>query len=65
MRDGFLKVMAATPDIRVADCDFNAENIIRAVGEAEAYFYRKIIVSSQMAPPRQKAGYARFFHPPV
>ena len=35
MRDGFLKVMAATPDIRVADCDFNAENIIRAVGEAE------------------------------
>ncbi len=35
MRDGFLKVMAATPDIRVADCDFNAENIIWAVGEAE------------------------------
>lgn len=35
MRDGFLKVMAATPDIRVADCDFNTENIIRAVRGAE------------------------------
>ncbi|MDE7327314.1 MAG: NAD(+) synthase [Lachnospiraceae bacterium] len=35
MRDGFLKVMVTTPDIRVADCDFNTENIIRAVREAE------------------------------
>lgn len=35
MRDGFLKVMAATPDIRVADCGFNTENIIRAVKGAE------------------------------
>ncbi len=32
MRDGFLKVMAATPDIRVADCDFNAENISGRLG---------------------------------
>lgn len=36
MRDGFLKVMAATPDIHVADCHFNTENIIRAVNGAEA-----------------------------
>lgn len=35
MRDGFIKVMAATPDIRVADCGFNTENIIKAVHAAE------------------------------
>ncbi len=28
MRDGFIKIAAATPDIRVADTEFNAENII-------------------------------------
>ncbi len=31
MRDGFLKVMAATPDIRVADCEFNTQSIIGAL----------------------------------
>lgn len=36
MRDGFLKVAAATPDIRVADCDFNTEAIQRAMRDAQA-----------------------------
>ena len=27
MRDGFIKVAAVTPDIRVADCEYNAEQI--------------------------------------
>lgn len=35
MKDGFLKVMAATPQIRVADCEFNTKNIIQALEEAE------------------------------
>ena len=35
MQDGFLKVMAATPEIRVADCEFNTERIIGALQEAE------------------------------
>lgn len=35
MQDGFLKVMAATPDIRVADCEFNTKNIIGALQEAD------------------------------
>ena len=29
MRHGFVKVAAITPDIRVADCDFNGESIIK------------------------------------
>ena len=35
MKDGFLRVAAATPEIRVADCHFNAENIIRLAKEAD------------------------------
>ena len=34
MRDGFIKVAAATPKIRVADCDYNAGEIVRLCREA-------------------------------
>ena len=34
MNDGFLKVGAATPEIRVADCRYNADQIIAAIREA-------------------------------
>ncbi len=34
MRHGFVKVAAATPDIRVADVDFNTEKICAAIQEA-------------------------------
>ena len=34
MKDGFIKVAAATCGIRVADCAYNAENIIKAWKEA-------------------------------
>ena len=34
MRHGFVKVAAATPDIRVADVEFNTEKICEAIGEA-------------------------------
>lgn len=33
MKDGFIKVAAATPDIRVADVDYNVGQIIRAIDE--------------------------------
>ena len=33
MKDGFIKVAAATPDIRVADVDFNVERICRLIDE--------------------------------
>lgn len=36
MRHGFLKVAAATPDIRVADCEYNADQIIARMQEAQA-----------------------------
>ena len=28
MKDGFIKVAAATPDIKVADCEYNSDKII-------------------------------------
>ena len=36
MRDGFIKVAAGTPKIRVADCGCNAKNIIELMKEAAA-----------------------------
>ena len=36
MRHGFLKIAAATPDIQVADCEYNAEQIISRMREARA-----------------------------
>ena len=33
MKDGFIKVSAATPDVRVGDCEYNADEIIRMVYE--------------------------------
>jgi len=33
MRHGFVKVAAVTPDVRVADCDFNGDNIIKNIKE--------------------------------
>lgn len=36
MKDGFLKIGAVTPNVRVADCDYNAEQIIAAVKNAHS-----------------------------
>ncbi len=35
MDHGFVKVAAAVPELRVADCGYNSENIIKMIGEAE------------------------------
>ena len=35
MRDGFVKVAAGTPEIRVADCRYNAEQIFTLMREAD------------------------------
>ena len=47
MRHGFIKVAAATPDIRVADVDYNKEQIIRQMNEA-AEAGAKIIVFPEL-----------------
>lgn len=36
MKQGFVKVAAVTPDIRVADVEFNKEQICRKMDEAAA-----------------------------
>ena len=35
MKDGFIKVAAASPKLRVADCDYNVEQILGCIKEAE------------------------------
>ncbi len=35
MKDGFVKVSAASPVIRVADCEYNAERVIEAIEKAK------------------------------
>ena len=35
MKDGFIKVAAGTPEIRVADCEYNAASILNTIDEAE------------------------------
>ena len=34
MKDGFLRAAAATPEIKVADCDYNADRIIELIKQA-------------------------------
>jgi len=36
MHHGFIKTAVATPDIRVADCDYNAAQIVKCINEAAA-----------------------------
>ena len=36
MQDGFVKIAAATPDLRVADCAYNASEIIEQAKQAAA-----------------------------
>ena len=58
MRDGFIKVAAVTPDIRVADCEYNAEQICKKMKEAAA-LGSKIFVSP-VIPVRTSSG-RRYF----
>ena len=34
MKDGFVKIACATPELKVADCDFNTDKIIELVQTA-------------------------------
>ena len=35
MKNGFIKVSCATPHIKVADCDYNADSVIKIIKESE------------------------------
>ena len=47
MKQGFVKVAAATPDIRVADVPYNMKKICEAIGEA-AQERAKILVFPEL-----------------
>lgn len=36
MNDGFIKIACATPDLKVADCDYNTDKIIEMINEAHS-----------------------------
>lgn len=36
MKDGFLKIACATPDVRVGDCDYNTDRILELIAQAHA-----------------------------
>ena len=36
MKDGFVKVAAASPVIRLGDCDYNAARVIETIAKADA-----------------------------
>ena len=42
MKDGFIKIACATPDLKVADCEYNADRIIELVKEAEITFSKTL-----------------------
>lgn len=44
MKDGFIKVAACTPNVRVADCAYNADEIIRMAHEAGAQGAKVIVM---------------------
>ena len=53
MRDGFIKVAAVTTDIRVADCEYNAEQICK-----KSLYFRSFV--SPVIPVRTSSG-RRYF----
>jgi NAD+ synthase (glutamine-hydrolysing) len=44
MKYGFIKVAAGTPDIRVADCEYNAGRIIAVMREADAHGVKLLVL---------------------
>ena len=49
MKDGFVKVAAASLDIRVADCEFNAQQCIAAI-ERAAKDHVRVLVLPELVP---------------
>lgn len=47
MKDGFIRVAAATPEIRVADCDYNTNEIMECIKEA-CKMHAKFIVFPEL-----------------
>ncbi len=43
MRDGFIKVAAASPKLKVADCEYNGEQILESILEAEKNGVRLLV----------------------
>ena len=53
MKNGFVKVAAASPVIRVADCDYNAGRVIACLREAAEQGV-KVLVFPELTEERRK-----------
>lgn len=51
MRDGFVKIAAGTPKIKVADCMYNAEQIIALMKEPAGQGVKVLSLRSCASPP--------------
>ncbi len=55
MRYGFIKAAAATPEIRVADCSYNAGQTVKLMREAaekgvSSWFFRSFVSPATLVP---------------
>ena len=48
MRDGFVSIAAITPDVKVADVEFNVESCIKAVSAAVEKRGAKVVVLPEL-----------------
>ena len=60
MKHGFVKVAAATPDIKVADCTYNAESVSRdmkkAAGQgAKIVVFPELCLTGYTCSPERRA----------
>ena len=51
MRDGFVKVATRTPEVRVADVDFNVEHCVDVTREAVERDGAKLVVLPELCMP--------------
>ena len=49
MQDGFVKVAARTPEVRVADVDFNVKAVVQEVRESFSLDGARVIVLPELA----------------
>ena len=58
MRDGFVKIAAGTPNIRVADCMYNAEQIVALMKEGRGTSTGVYPQRDQRSGPDRRRRYA-------
>ena len=56
MKDGFIKVAAGTPDVQVADCEFNASEIIKMVHGVPGIMHHSVYLRGSFLAGKPSGG---------